>query len=355
MKHINGSKRSKLAALWRYGLAVILVAAAVALTFLLHKFLSVHFFFLIVAAVMASVWFGGKGPGWLATVLSVLAVDYFFIPPLFILKLHIQILPFIAAFGISAMFAGLVRSKLKRREAALRQARDELETKVKERTAELTKAVEGLRESEERFRTMADSAPVMIWVSGTDKLCTYFNKSWLEFTGRTMEQEAGKGWAEGVHTDDLDYCLNTYITAFDARQEFAMEYRLRRFDGEYHWILENGTPRFLPDGEFQRYIGSCIEITDRKWAEEALKVNFAQLSKKNRYETIISTVTRSVHESINLQEVLENAIESMSKNIDKVQHIAIYLVEGEEAVIRAYRGFSDWFIKRGEEFHIQEV
>ncbi|MEH2145961.1 PAS domain S-box protein [Nostoc sp.] len=128
-----------------------------------------------------------------------------------------------------------------------------------------------LRESEARFRYLADTTPVLVWMSGTDKLCYYFNKPWLEFTGRTLEQEMGNGWAEGVHEDDFQDCLDTYINAFDARQDFKMEYRFRRFDGEYRWILDTGVPRFAPTGEFLGYIGSCIDIHDRKVAEAALQ------------------------------------------------------------------------------------
>src|SRR5438876_7177625 len=133
-------------------------------------------------------------------------------------------------------------------------------------------AEEQLRESEARCRTVADSAPVLIWMSGQDKLCTFFNKGWLDFTGRTMEQELGKGWTEGVHADDLDHCLEVYGNSFNARQPFTMEYRLRRNDGEYRWLLDNGTPRFASNGAFLGYIGSCIGITERKLAEEKFRL-----------------------------------------------------------------------------------
>ena len=125
-----------------------------------------------------------------------------------------------------------------------------------------------LRESEERFRIMADSAPVLIWMSGPDKLCTWLNQQWLTFVGRTMAQELGHGWTENVHREDLDRCLQIYTTHFDAREVFSMEYRLRRHDGQWRWVLDNGTPRYDSAKHFVGYIGSCVDITELKLLQD---------------------------------------------------------------------------------------
>jgi len=120
------------------------------------------------------------------------------------------------------------------------------------------------------YATLVEQSPLLIWRAGTDKLCNYFNSRWLEFTGRTLGQERGNGWAEGVHPDDFAGCLATYVQSFDRRVIFEMVYRLRRRDGAYRWIFDRGVPYFDPDGAFAGYIGSCIDVTEKKEAEEAL-------------------------------------------------------------------------------------
>jgi PAS domain S-box-containing protein len=153
-----------------------------------------------------------------------------------------------------------------------------------------------LRESEERFRLMADSAPTMIWMSETNKLCNFFSRGWLNFTGRSLEQELGKGWTSGVHPDDLQRCLATYSSAFDARHDFEMEYRLRRFDGEYRWIIDYGVPRFGPNGTFCGYIGSCLDITERKLSEISLHDLTGRLIHAQEAER--SRIARELHDDI---------------------------------------------------------
>ncbi|KAA1003477.1 PAS domain S-box protein [Paraburkholderia panacisoli] len=127
---------------------------------------------------------------------------------------------------------------------------------------------------ETRFRALLDAAPVMIWMSDTTRLCTFFNKPWLDFTGRTLEQEMGNGWSEGVHPDDFERCLNVYVSSFDARKNFTMEYRLRRRDGAYRWLRDTGVPQTDADGTFLGFVGSCVDITDLRQAEEKFRSAF---------------------------------------------------------------------------------
>jgi PAS domain S-box-containing protein len=175
------------------------------------------------------------------------------------------------------------------------------------------RAEEALRESEERFRLVANTAPVMIWMSGPDKLCTYFNQPWLEFTGRTLEAELGNGWAEGVHPEDFGRCLDTYIKSFDRREDFQMEYRMRRYDGEYRWLSDIGVPRFNPDGTFAGYIGSCIDITERKLADEALSSVSRKLIEAHEEER--TRIARELHDDINQRlALLEIDLEELGLN-----------------------------------------
>ncbi len=136
---------------------------------------------------------------------------------------------------------------------------------------EQKRAEEALKASRETYLRLLDEFPTPIRKAGVDAKCDYFNKSWMNFTGRTLEQETGDGWIAGVHPDDLERCLSSYLGAFQARQPFVMEYRLRRFDGDYRSIIDIGRPYYDPEGCFIGYIGSCYDITERKQAEEALR------------------------------------------------------------------------------------
>ena len=153
------------------------------------------------------------------------------------------------------------------------------------------------QESESRFRLVANTAPVMIWMSHADKLYTYFNEPWLHFTGRPLQAELGNGWVNSVHSEDQEARLDAYANAFDRRESFRTEYRLRRHDGQYRWVLDLGIPRLNPDGTFAGYIGSAIDVTEQKLAEEALcNVNRRLIEAHEEERTRIA---RELHDDIN--------------------------------------------------------
>jgi PAS domain S-box-containing protein len=179
------------------------------------------------------------------------------------------------------LIAGLMRQHARRRTAE----------------AELRAALDVAQESEHRFRLVANTAPVMIWMSGPDMLFSYFNQPWLDFTGRPLIAELGNGWAEGIHPDDSQLCLNTYAQCFERREPFTTQYRLRRRDGEFRWVLTTGVPRFNSEACFAGYIGSCIDVTERKQAEEALSSVSRRLIDAQEQER--TRIARELHDDIN--------------------------------------------------------
>jgi PAS domain S-box-containing protein len=267
LERVNGTTNNLERPAWlRYGVAVVAVAAGMLVRGMLSPYLGpgTPFLFLF-PAILAAAAYGGLGPGLTATALSALATDYFLLPPVHQLGLTttaggVQLATFVAIGVFMAVLnERLLVTRREARLAALESAR---------REAELRRVQGEVQESEERFRITANSAPVMIWMARTDKLCDWFNQAWLDFTGRPLEAELGNGWVDRVHPDDLARCLEIYRGSFDARQPFAMEYRLLRHDGEFRWLFDHGIPRQGEGGEFQGYIGSCMDITERKRAEQ---------------------------------------------------------------------------------------
>jgi PAS domain S-box-containing protein len=190
------------------------------------------------------------------------------------------------------------------------------------------KAEAAVHESEERFRLVANSAPVLIWMSDPDKLCTYFNQPWLEFTGQPLQSQLGNGWAQGVHPEDLKSWMDTYRGAFDRLAHFEAQYRLRRNDGEYRWVLGTGVPRFNPDGSFAGYIGSCIDITERKMVEDALESLSGHLIEAQDEER--KRIAREIHDDysqrvallgVNLEQLAENVGDSSAEASQKVHEL----------------------------------
>jgi PAS domain S-box-containing protein len=151
-------------------------------------------------------------------------------------------------------------------------------------------------DDKEKFWLVADSVPAMIWMSGADQRAIYFNRRWLDFTGRTVKVELGNGWTESVHPEDRERRLEEYCRSFDSRQEFKIEYRLRRCDGKYRWMSDRGAPWFHADGSFGGYVGVCLDITDRKLREEEILDFSAGLIKSQEDER--ARITQALHDDI---------------------------------------------------------
>ncbi|WP_017720002.1 PAS domain S-box protein [Kamptonema formosum] len=251
-----------------------------------------------------------------------------------------------------------------RAEEELRQYRERLEDLVAQRTGELARAnqqlrqeiierqhVEAvLRESEERFRTMADSAPVLIWISDESGLCTYLNRTWLEFTGRTLEQGLGEGWLLLVHPEDRRRCEETQRSASRSGTSFRMEYRLRRADGQYRWLLDTGAPRFA-SGRFAGYIGSCVDITERKRAEEQNRFQAGVLSQVNDAVVAIDTEHRITYWNAGAERLYGYlSAEVFGRRLEEAYQYRWHKSEDEAAALASLAAKGFW---RGEVLHIK--
>jgi PAS domain S-box-containing protein len=175
-----------------------------------------------------------------------------------------------------------------------------LRLKLAEAQAELDYLKRKQASADQRFRELLDATPIMVWISGTDAVCTFFNRAWLEFRGRTLEEELGSGWTEGLHPDDRDLCLETYLKAFTARAPFRVQYRVQRAGGGYAWIENSGTP-LIEDTVFVGFMGTAMDVSDRRSSmftpdRESVRLVFA-LTERERQVLVLIAGGRSTKET----------------------------------------------------------
>ncbi|HET7842562.1 MAG TPA: PAS domain-containing sensor histidine kinase [Xanthomonadales bacterium] len=187
------------------------------------------------------------------------------------------------------------------------------------------------------YRLLVEHSPVLIWRAGLDAKCDYFNETWLAFTGRTLAQESGDGWAEGVHPDDLERCVAHYLDHFHRREAFEMEYRLRRHDGEYRWIFDRGVPYRDDEGNFAGFIGSCVDIDERHRVQEVRQQHDQeQLALARDFEKwILAIVSHDIRDPLNTIQLSAQVLrqtadpsgvvriqaEVLGRGVKRIQHI----------------------------------
>lgn len=258
----------------RYAVALVTVAVSVVLAFSFGSFLSALPFFTFIPAILITAAISGFGPASLATLLSTLIIDYYFLPPSGVgiaNPLQAERLVFFDGYCLLlSWFLAAYRAELMR--------------------------VRG--EQVRNLELLANAAPVMAWIVNRHGRCVYVNDRWLAFTGRTLAQELGEGWTETMLAEDRPVALSTYRTAFEQREPFRTEYRLRRYDGTYRWIYSYGVPHFTSDRTFNGYIGSAVDVDEVKTLETATRELSQRLDEeRSRLETIISSVPGVVWEA----------------------------------------------------------
>jgi two-component system, cell cycle sensor histidine kinase and response regulator CckA len=296
----------------RYLVAVLLTSIALVLSITFQPWIQSTVFIFFYITVFAAAILGGFGPGVMTAILGTLLGNYFVIPPYHTF-----------AFDPS----GLLRSGLFLFFGLLASALSEASTR----------ALQGQAETERRFMRMADAAPILIWMSDPQGARTFFNQPWLNFRGCKMEEETGEGWLEGLHAEDRERYVSAYAAPLKDRKPMEIEYRLRRHDGVYRWMIEHSVPRFQQNGEFEGYIGSCKDFTARKEAQETLSRDHEQLEVRVKERTAeLAMANKALRAEIEERSRVEQALRESEERyrllINDVQDYAIYLLDQEGRV-----------------------
>ena len=282
--------------LQRYGAALCFVALSLGLTLLVQHLFPYPFLFLFFGAVMASAWFGGMGAGLFAVLISTLAVDYFFVPPLYSFAINATAETYFAAFVICALVASWVSSSKKQSEEALMEARDQLEIRVAERTAELEKSNTELRRREHQLHLLTEVIPQQIWSGTADGSIDYCNQRLLNYVGRTVDEMKGEAFVETIHPEDREGFRRLWRDALSQAKPLEGEWRVRGADGQYRWFFTRGVPLQDQQQKTLRWYGTNTDIEELHETEEALMRTQAELAYLSRVLSMGELAASIAHE-----------------------------------------------------------
>ena len=294
-RHCKGRRQATAVAV-NFGLSLLFVGAALLATLFLQHLFPYPFLFLFFAAVMASAWFGGTAPGLFAVVTSTLVVDYYFMPPFHSLAVNATDGVNFAAFIACAFVASWVSSTRKETEDALKDARIRLEARVVERTAELEKSNEGLRERERQLRLLTEVIPQQIWSASPDGFVDYCNQRLLDYAGRTIVETQGANFMEIIHVEDLESFRDMWARAISRGAAFEGQWRFRGADGTYRTFFTRAVPLKDEAGKTIRWYATNTDIEEREKAEEALAQMRGEMARLSRFLTMGELTASIAHE-----------------------------------------------------------
>ncbi len=291
--HASRHRRSQLQG---YSTALLSVSVALGFTVLVQRFFPYPFLFLFFAAVMTSAWFGGPAPGSFAVLLSTIAVDYFFVPPFYSFSINATEVSYFIAFIVCALVASWVSSFKKNGEEALKEARDRLELRVAERTADLQRSNGELRESEHQLRLLTEVIPQQIWSGTPDGSIDYCNQRLLDYVGRTIAEVRGERFTEMIHPEDRNSFRESWQRALATGEPFEGEWRVCGADGQYRSFFTRGVPLQDANRQTLRWYGTSTDMEEHRLAEQALMRTQAELAHLSRFLTMGELTASIAHE-----------------------------------------------------------
>jgi PAS domain S-box-containing protein len=280
----------------RYWIAVLTVSSALGTTLLLQRLFPYPFLFLFFGAVMVSAWFGGSVVGFTAVLLSTLAVDYFFVPPFRSFAINVTAEAYFASFVFCTLIASWVSSSKKKSESEIREARDQLEIRVAERTSELHRSNIELQESERRLRLLTEVIPQQIWSGTPDGSIDYCNQQLLEYTGRTLDEMRGELFLDAIHPSDREHFHLVWLQALSTETAFEGEWRVRGRNGKFRWFFTRCVPLRSSDGQTVRWYGTNTDIEDHHNAKAALLKTQSELARLSRSLSLGELTASIAHE-----------------------------------------------------------